>query len=73
MKTKGLDGYLQISDADPHPQTAEIIKNINVDKIKNINIRDAKTPKDAWGNLKKIFATSTTTRKLQLKQELSNL
>ena len=24
-------------------------------------IRDAKTSKEAWGNLKKIFATSTTT------------
>ena len=36
-------------------------------------IRDARTSKDAWGNLKKIFAASTTTRKLQLRQELSNL
>ena len=36
-------------------------------------IRDARTSKDAWGNLKKIFATSTTTTKLQLRQELSNL
>ena len=31
-------------------------------------IRDAKTPKAAWENLKKIFATSTTARKLQLRQ-----
>ena len=30
-------------------------------------------PKEAWGNLKKIFATSTTVRKLQLRQELSNV
>ena len=36
-------------------------------------IRDAKTPKDAWGNLKKIFTASTIARKLQLQQELSNL
>ena len=36
-------------------------------------IRDAKTAKDASGNLKTIFATSTTTRKLQLQQEFSNL
>mgnify|MGYP000600810443 CR=1 FL=1 len=36
-------------------------------------IRDVKTPKDAWGNLKKIFAASSTTRKFQLRQELSNL
>ena len=36
-------------------------------------IRDARTPKDAWGNLKKFFAASTTTRKVQLRQELSNV
>ena len=36
-------------------------------------IRDARTPKDAWGNLKKIFVASTTARKLQLRQELSNV
>ena len=36
-------------------------------------VRDAKTPKGAWENLKKIFAASTTARKLKLRQELSNL
>jgi hypothetical protein len=36
-------------------------------------IRDVGTPKTAWENLKKIFAASTTARKLQLQQELSNL
>ena len=36
-------------------------------------IRDAKTPKDAWENLKKIFTASTTVRKLQLRQELNNV
>ena len=36
-------------------------------------IRDARTLKDAWGNLKKFFAASTTARKLQLRQELSNV
>ena len=30
-------------------------------------------PNGAWEYLKKIFATSTTIRKLQLRQELSNL
>ena len=35
--------------------------------------RDAQTPKGAWENLKKVFTTSTTARKLQLLQELSNL
>jgi hypothetical protein len=36
-------------------------------------IRDAGMPKAAWENLKKIFVASTTARKLQLRQELSNL
>jgi hypothetical protein len=36
-------------------------------------IRDVGTPKAVWENLKKIFAASTTARKLQLRQELSNL
>ena len=36
-------------------------------------IRDAKMLKDAWGNVTKIFTASTTAKKLQLRQELSNL
>ena len=36
-------------------------------------IRDVKTLKDVWGNLKEIFAASTTTRNLPLRQELSCL
>ena len=36
-------------------------------------IKDAKTPKEAWENLRKIFATSTITRNLQLRQELNNI
>ena len=36
-------------------------------------VRDAQTPKGAWENLKKVFGESTTARKLQLRQELSNL
>ena len=33
----------------------------------------AKTPKEAWGNLKKIFAANTATRKLQLWKEVNNI
>ena len=33
------------------------------------HIRDAKTPKEAWENLKKILATNTTARNLQLGQK----
>ena len=29
-------------------------------------IRDAKTPREAWENLHKIFAANTTTRRIQL-------
>ena len=37
------------------------------------HIRDAKMPKEAWENLKKIFAANTSARKLQLRQELNNI
>ena len=36
-------------------------------------VRNAKTPKEAWENLKNIFAASTTTHKLSLRQELNNI
>ena len=37
------------------------------------HIRDVKTPKEAWENLKKIFTVSTTARKFQLKKELNSI
>ena len=36
-------------------------------------IRDAKTPKEAWENLHKIFAANTTARRLQLRLEFNNI
>ena len=36
-------------------------------------IRDAKAQKEAWENLRKIFAANITTRRLQLRQELNNI
>ena len=36
-------------------------------------IQDAKTPKDAWRNRKKIFRATTMSRKLHLRQELNNV
>ena len=36
-------------------------------------IKDEKRSKEAWENLPKIFASSTTTHKLQLWQELNNI
>ena len=35
-------------------------------------IREAKTPKEAWEKLHKIFAANTTAKRLQLHQELNN-
>ena len=37
------------------------------------HVRDAKTPKEAWENLRKIFAADTSARRLQLRQELNNI
>ena len=37
------------------------------------HIRDAKTLKEAWENLKKICVANMTTHKLQLRQELNNI
>ena len=36
-------------------------------------IRDVKTPKEAWENLRKIFVASTTALKLQLREELNSI
>ena len=36
-------------------------------------IREAKTPKEVWENLRKIFVANTTARKLQLHQDLNNI
>ena len=36
-------------------------------------IQDAKTPKDVWANLKRIFVAHTMARKPQLRQEFSNV
>jgi hypothetical protein len=38
-----------------------------------VNIQDAKSPKQAWDTLVKMYNTNTQARKMQLKQELHNL
>mgnify|MGYP000134895197 FL=1 len=35
LKTNGLEGYLWITNAEPHPHAAEIVKQIDVDKLMN--------------------------------------
>jgi hypothetical protein len=38
-----------------------------------VHIQDAKSPKQAWDTLEKMYSTNTQARKMQLKQELHNL
>jgi hypothetical protein len=38
-----------------------------------VHIQDAKSPKQAWDTLMKMYITNTQTRKMQFKQELHNL
>jgi hypothetical protein len=38
-----------------------------------VHIRDAKSPKQAWDTLVKMYSTNTQTRKMQLKQKLHNI
>ena len=39
LKTNGLEGYIQIVEAEPHPQAAKVVKEFNVDKISNQQVR----------------------------------
>jgi cell fate (sporulation/competence/biofilm development) regulator YlbF (YheA/YmcA/DUF963 family) len=38
-----------------------------------VHIQDAKSPKQAWDTLVKMYSTNTQARKMQLKQKLHNL
>jgi hypothetical protein len=38
-----------------------------------VHIQDAKSPKQAWDTLMKMYNTNTQARKMQFKQELQNL
>jgi hypothetical protein len=38
-----------------------------------VHIQDAKSRKQAWDTLAKMYSTNTQARKMQLKQELHNL
>jgi hypothetical protein len=38
-----------------------------------VHIQDAKSPKQAWDTLAKMYNTNTQAYKMQLKQELHNL
>jgi hypothetical protein len=45
----------------------------NVSDSMIVHIQDAKSPKQAWDTLVKMYNTNTQARKMQLKQELHNL
>ena len=64
--------YIEISRPKNKWQPESILHCIYIEISRPNYIRNVKTPNDAWGNLKKIFATSMTVRKLQLRQEPSN-
>ncbi len=46
---------------------------VNVSNSMIVHIQDAKSPKQAWDTLVKMYSTNTQARKMQLKQELHNL
>ena len=35
----GLEGYLQVVDVEPHPRAAEIVRQIDVTKVTNKQVR----------------------------------
>ncbi len=46
---------------------------MNVSDSMIVHIQDAKSPKQAWDTLVKMYSTNTQARKMQLKQKLHNL
>ncbi len=47
--------------------------SVSVSDSMIVHIQDAKSPKQAWDTLEKMYSTNTQARKMQLKQELHNL
>jgi hypothetical protein len=47
--------------------------SVSVSDSMIMHIQDAKSPKQAWDTLMKMYNTNTQARKMQLKQELHNL
>ncbi len=47
--------------------------SVSVSDSMIVHIQDAKSPKQAWDTLVKMYNTNTQTRKMQLKQKLHNL
>jgi predicted transposase YbfD/YdcC len=47
--------------------------SVSVSDSMIVHIQDAKSPKQAWNTLVKMYNTNTQARKMQLKQEVHNL
>jgi hypothetical protein len=58
-----------------HGKTRKVLYwlSMNVSDSMIVHIQDAKSPKQAWDTLMKIYNTNTQAHKMQLKQELHNL
>ena len=47
--------------------------SVSVSDSMIVHIQDAKTPKEAWDTLAKMYSTNTQAKKMQLKKELHNV
>jgi hypothetical protein len=58
-----------------HEKTKKILYwlSVSVSDSMIVHIQDAKSPKQAWDTLVKMYSTNTQAHKMQLKQELHNL
>jgi hypothetical protein len=56
-----------------HEKARKILYWLSVSVSDSMIVQDAKSPKQAWDTLVKMYSTNTQARKIQLKQELHNL
>jgi hypothetical protein len=58
-----------------HEKTRKLLYWLSVSVFDSmiVHIQDAKSPKQAWSTLVKMYCTNTQARKMQFKQELHNL
>jgi len=58
-----------------HEKTMKVLYwlSVSVSNSMIMHIQDAKSPKQAWDTLVKMYSTNTQARKMQLKQKLHNL
>ena len=72
------ENHPKLKDAD-YPKWEQVVSQVMYFLVTCVHdyivgyIRGAETSKETWENLRKIFAAKTTTRKLQLHQELNSI